>query len=158
MFDSDKCIAIIPARGGSKRVKDKNISIVAGRPLIEHTINIAKEAKLFSQIFVNSESEKILNLSLSCGVNIYRRSKDLSTDGSSVIEVVQDMIKSIPIDDDAIIYILLPTSPLRTLQDLVNMHKEYIKKSNKKLTVIITLIFNRRSSYIAGFTYYYISI
>ena len=107
MFDSDKCIAIIPARGGSKRVKDKNISIVAGRPLIEHTINIAKEAKLFSQIFVNSESEKILNLSLSCGVNIYRRSKDLSTDGSSVIEVVQDMIKSIPIDDDAIIYILV---------------------------------------------------
>ena len=136
MFDSDKCIAIIPARGGSKRVKDKNISIVAGRPLIEHTINIAKEAKLFSQIFVNSESEKILNLSLSCGVNIYRRSKDLSTDGSSVIEVVQDMIKSIPIDDDAIIYILLPTSPLRTLQDLVNMHKEYIKKSNKTVVSV----------------------
>jgi CMP-N-acetylneuraminic acid synthetase len=136
MFDNDKCIAIIPARGGSKRVKDKNVSIVGGRPLIEHTINTAKESKLFSQIFVNSESEKIQEISRNCGVDIYHRPEELSTDSSSIITVLKSMIKDILIKDDTIVFLLLPTSPLRSSQDLLEMYESYMKEKNKAVVSV----------------------
>ena len=60
-------LAIIPARGGSKRIKNKNIISFAGKPMIYYPINAAKKSKIFDFIHVSSDSNKILNLATSEG-------------------------------------------------------------------------------------------
>ena len=54
-------IAIIPARGGSKRIKNKNIKLFRGKPMIYWTIKAAKKSKLFDEIFVDTDSNRIKN-------------------------------------------------------------------------------------------------
>jgi CMP-N-acetylneuraminic acid synthetase len=55
-----KCICIIPARGGSKRVENKNLCVVDGKTLIQHAIDLAFESSIFDNVIVNSEDERIL--------------------------------------------------------------------------------------------------
>ena len=57
-----KILAIIPARGGSKSIKNKNIANLLGKPLIYHSIMTAKESKLIQKIVVSTDSNKILAL------------------------------------------------------------------------------------------------
>ena len=56
-------VAIIPARGGSKRIKNKNIINISGKPMIHHTIQILKKTKIFDKIIVTTDSPKIQNIS-----------------------------------------------------------------------------------------------
>ena len=55
-------LAIIPARGGSKRIKNKNLVEFNGQPIIQYTINNAKKSKLFNKIHVSTDSNKIINM------------------------------------------------------------------------------------------------
>ena len=55
-------LAIIPARGNSKSIKNKNIKLLFGKPLIYYSINIAKQSKLINRVIVSSESKKIINI------------------------------------------------------------------------------------------------
>ena len=62
-----KPICIIPARKGSKRIKNKNIKLFAGKPLISYVIRIAKKSKLFSRVIVSTDSKKLLILQKKMG-------------------------------------------------------------------------------------------
>ena len=76
-----KPICIIPARQGSKRIKNKNIKLFAGKPLISYVIGIAKKSKLFSKIIVSTDSEKIANIAKNNGAEVpFLRNKKLSDD------------------------------------------------------------------------------
>ena len=65
-----KPICIIPARKGSKRIKNKNIKLFAGKPLISYIIQIAKKSKLFSRIIVSTDSKKIANIAKKNGAEV----------------------------------------------------------------------------------------
>ncbi len=65
-----KPICIIPARKGSKRIKNKNIKLFAGKPLISYVIKIAKKSKLFSRIIVTTDSKKIANIAKNNGAEV----------------------------------------------------------------------------------------
>ena len=67
------CWAIIPARGGSKGIKDKNIKLLNGKPLIQYAIDSLREANCFDKIIVTSDSEKILSVARDCGAETYLR-------------------------------------------------------------------------------------
>ena len=79
-------IAIIPARKNSKRIKNKNIKLFKGKPIIYWTIKYLKESKLFKEIFVSTDSKKIANLSENYGVKaLYPRPKLLSNDTTGIL-------------------------------------------------------------------------
>lgn len=92
-----ECWAIIPARGGSKGVKGKNIKLLGNRPLIAHTIEALKLSNFFSKIIVTSDDEKILDVSKNNGAEIFLRSdEDESNDFTMPDVPTISCLKSFP--------------------------------------------------------------
>ena len=81
-------IAIIPARGGSKRIPKKNIKSFCGNPLISYSIKVAQKSNLFDKIVVSTDDETIAGISKSYGANIQMRPKNLSDDFTGTWDVV----------------------------------------------------------------------
>lgn len=83
-------IAIIPARGGSKRIPRKNIRDFCGAPMISRTIDTAKQSKLFDKVMVSTDDEEIALIARSCGVDVpYLRPKFLSGDAVTTAPVIK---------------------------------------------------------------------
>ena len=89
-----KPIAIIPARGNSKRLPRKNILPWKGIPLVGHCINNALSTELFSEVIVSSEDQEILEISESFGATPLKREANLSKDRATVAQVCLDVISN----------------------------------------------------------------
>ena len=87
-------LAIIPARGGSKGIKKKNLSRLDGKSLIEITALEIQKTKLFEKIVLSSESEEILDHGLSLGIEIIKRPKQISKDNSRSEDAVIHVLKN----------------------------------------------------------------
>ena len=88
-----KPICLIPARGGSKRIPKKNIKIFNGKPLIQWSIECAKNSDLFSKVVVSTDNLEIAEISKNCGAEIpFIRPSKLSDDFTKDIEVIQHYI------------------------------------------------------------------
>ena len=84
-----KTLAIIPARGGSKRIPKKNIRLFFGKPIIAYSISAALECGLFDEVIVSTDSEEIAKISIECGANVPKlRPGIISDDNSGVLEVI----------------------------------------------------------------------
>ena len=132
-----KTICLIPARGGSKRIKNKNIKKFFGRPLLERVIDNAKKSKLFDDIFVSTDSILIKKLAIKCGAIVpYIRSKKLSNDHAIIKSVIDDFINKVILDkkQKINIFVLYPTS--------IFVDKKLINKCNKMLkkTEYVTIV------------------
>ncbi|MGC9121138.1 MAG: cytidylyltransferase domain-containing protein [Sulfurihydrogenibium sp.] len=112
MYQGKTILAIIPARGKSKRLPNKNILPLAGKPLISWTIESALKSKYIDKIVVSSDSEKILQIAKDYGIETVRRPKELATDTASSVDVVKHVLENVAYHDYVIL--LQPTSPLRT--------------------------------------------
>ena len=89
-----KCIAIIPARGGSKRIPRKNIKEFYGKPLIAYSIETAKESNLFDKIIVTTDDEEIANIAREYGAEIpFLRPKELSDDFTGTADVAKHALE-----------------------------------------------------------------
>jgi len=131
-------ICIIPARSGSKRLKDKNIKKFAGKPIIGHAIKIAQSSGLFSKIVVSTDSKKISNISKRYGAEVpFLRSKKLSDDFTTTSEVLIDCIERISSKKTAFHFCLYPTTTLISKEDLIKAYKK-IKKEKANLLIAIT--------------------
>ena len=141
-------ICTICARGGSKGVKGKNTRKIAGKPLIAHTLETAKNVTLFDQIAVSSDSEQILEISERFGIkNLIKRPDELATDTAQKLPAIKHCVdtveKKIGYKFD-IITELDCTSPLRTIEDIKGAI-DLLK--SKKVSNIITGSESRRSPY-----------
>ena len=117
MINNNKCIAVIPARGGSKRLKRKNIKQFNGKPLIAWSIYAAKNSNYIDKVVVSTEDKEIADLALSFGAHVpYMRPKDLSKDDVDSNEPVLDILHNFT--DYQQVVLLQPTSPLRTTLDI----------------------------------------
>ena len=117
-----KKIAIIPARSGSKGLKDKNIIDVCGKPLIAYSIEAAIESDQFDRIIVSTDSEKYGMISEKYGADVIYRGEKLSNDTATTYMVIEDMLNKI--EDNIDYFVLLqPTSPMRTKQNIVDAIK-----------------------------------
>ena len=117
-------VAIIPARSGSKRIKNKNIKSFSGRPILEWVIRTALSSKLFDKVIVSTDCEKIAGLSEAVGAEIpYLRPENLSNDYAGVQEVVIHAIDFLDKKDFYFdtVTLLYATAPFVT--------KEYLSKS-----------------------------
>ena len=91
-YSSPKPIAIIPARGNSKRLKRKNVLPWMGLPLIAHCIKNALATKLFSEVIVSSEDQEILEISQNFGAKPLKREANLAQDRSTVAQVCMNIL------------------------------------------------------------------
>lgn len=131
MYKGKKVLAIIPARGGSKRLPGKNIKKLVNKPLINWTIEAAVKSEVFDEIMVNTDDKTIAEIALEAGATIpFIRKKELATDKASSLDVVKDTIsfyRSISKEFD-IVVLLQPTSPLRDDIDIINSINCFIEK------------------------------
>lgn len=137
MSKKDKVIALIPARKGSKGIKNKNLLKINKRSLIEIAINNAKNSKYIDKIYLSSDSNKILKISyLFNNVLTHKRNKNSSNDKSTSKDVLKDFIsKNKRYTSEGIILIYLqPTSPMKNHYHIDNAIKLFKKK--KKNTLI----------------------
>lgn len=131
-----KILAVIPARGGSRDIPEKNIRPFCGKPLIYYTIREARKSKLFDRIIVSTNSPKIADLSKKYGAQVpYLRPENLAKDDSNVVDAVLnllDVLKAREQYQPDLIFLLQPTSPLRQASDIIesfNLFGNYEAKS-----------------------------
>ena len=110
-------LALIPARGGSRRVPRKNILDFGGRPMLAWTTEAAQSSCLFSAIVVSTDDEEIAAVATQCGVQVIRRGPDLSHDTATLESVVQDALWRLPGEWDELC-LLAANCPLRTAEDI----------------------------------------
>ena len=125
---------LICARGGSKGLKDKNIKLFAGKPLISWTILLAKKLKDVEGVYVSTDSQKIANISKKYGANVpFLRPIELADDHISAVEVLKHAVLTLKFD--GIVILLQPTSPLKSIEDVftgINLIKD---KKNAVISV-----------------------
>jgi N-acylneuraminate cytidylyltransferase len=117
-----KILVLIPARGGSKGIPNKNIKLFNGKPLIEWSIKSALESKLVNKIIVSSDSLKILKISKKMGADVILRPKNISGDKATTESAILHSIKYFKNKFETIV-LLSPTSPLRKKKDIDNAIK-----------------------------------
>lgn len=111
-------LALIPARGGSKRLPGKNILPLGGLPLIAHTLRVAHAAACFDRILVSTDDPEIARVARLHGGEVpWLRSLDSAGDSSAAIDVILEVLDRIEADGTAFpeaVMLLQPTSPFRT--------------------------------------------
>ena len=122
-------LCIIPARLGSQRLKNKNMKIIGGKPLIFWTISLAIKCKFFSKIVVSTDSDKIKKYCKKFKLDVIDRPKNLSLNSSKMDHVINHTLdhyrkKNTHFDSIAL---LQPTSPLRTLRTINAACKKFNK-------------------------------
>jgi CMP-N-acetylneuraminic acid synthetase len=130
----NKYLAIIPARGGSKRLPNKNILDLDGKPLIAHTIESSLKSKYIDKVVVTSDSDKILEIAKFFKANTIKRPNNLATDTSTPFKTIKHTLKN----NDKFKYLILlqPTSPLRGVKEI----DEAIELlENKKADAVISV-------------------
>lgn len=127
-----KNIAIIPARSGSKGVKDKNIKDLAGKPLMAYTIEAALKSDQFDEIMVSTDSNRYAEIAKSLGASVpFLRSEKTATDTASSWDMVEEVLtKYEEIGRYFDTFCLLqPTSPLRNDVDIKAAYELYREKA-----------------------------
>ncbi len=136
MLNNKKILAIIPARGGSKRLKNKNILKLAGKPLINWTIEAAINSQYIDNVLVTTDSENISKIAIKCGASVPSlRPKHLAKDTTSSFDVVEYCINNLNEKFDILI-LLQPTSPLRNNIDIDDA-LIFFEKKNAKAVVSV---------------------
>ena len=116
-------LAIIPARGGSKRIQKKNIKLFHGKPIISYSILTALSSGLFERVIVSSDDDHIIDVSKEYGAEVLsKRSKELSDDFTPINEVIKDVLSELGKDADKYknICCIYACSPFITSDDLKN--------------------------------------
>ena len=133
-------LAIIPARSGSKGIKNKNIKKINNITLIERAYNVAKKSKIFDQIVISTDSAMYKNLLKGRKINIFSlRSKKYASDKSTDLQLLKYEIKKnekLFKKKFSVVALLQPTSPMRTVNDL---KKSFSILKKNKLDAVWTL-------------------
>lgn len=139
--DNSKVICIIPARSGSKRIKNKNILKIDGIPMIGHVIKILKKTNIFSKIIVTTDSVRISKIAKKFGAEVpFVRNKKLSNSKAIIKDVIVNTIKKINSFDHFIHYVVYPTAILIERDDIINSYK--LLKKNTKANMILSVVQN----------------
>ena len=134
----DKILAVIPARGGSKRLPNKNILDLAGKPLIVWTIEAALGSRYIDKVVVSSDSDKILNISKSYEVDTIKRPDELASDTATSYDAIKHTIDVIDNQFEFVI-LLQPTSPFRNNNHIDEAIELFIKKQADAVISVVEM-------------------
>lgn len=123
-----KNLAIIPARSGSKGLRDKNIRELNGKPLMQYSVSAALESGIFDEVMVSTDSEQYAEIAVKSGASVpFLRSKENSGDRAGSWDTVKEVLhkyKETGREYDTVC-LLQPTSPLRTSEDIRNAYSVF---------------------------------
>ena len=128
---NSKSIAIIPARSGSKGLKNKNIKPLNGKPLLAYAISAAQEAGCFNTIHVSTDSEEYAKIAEEWGAEVpFLRSFSTAGDNASTWDAVKYVLSEYSKKEQNfdIVTVLQPTSPLRTAEDIQGAYRYFNNK------------------------------
>ena len=140
MYETNRILALIPARGGSKGIPHKNITPLAGEPLIKYTIDAAKQSKYIDYVFVSTDDAEIADVSKKFGAKVpFLRPEELASDTAKTIDAVLHAIETLRKAGETFdgLVLLQPTSPLRTAED-INRAVETFYESNRQPVVSVS--------------------
>lgn len=139
----NEILCVIPARGGSKGIPSKNIQKICGKPLIQYTIETAKNSKLISRIIVSTDSEKIAKIARKLGVEVpFMRPKKISNDYAVQYDVVKHATKVLAEKESyspEIIIVLQPTSPIRSSK-MIDKAINLLKQGNSTSVISVSRV------------------
>ena len=139
MFDEKKILALIPARGGSKGIKGKNIIPLAGKPLIAYTIEAALNSKYIDSVIVSTDNQEIAETAKIFGAEVpFMRPLELAGDKAKTIEAVLHALRELNEHEKFfdVLTLLQPTSPLRNTEDIDSAIETFFDKGKKGLVSI----------------------
>ncbi|WP_373002776.1 cytidylyltransferase domain-containing protein [Sulfurimonas sp.] len=116
----EKILAIIPARAGSKGIKDKNIINLNSKPLIAWSIEASTKSKFITKTIVSSDADNILDIAKQYGASTIRRPDNLALDSTPSEDVIKHTIDLLENENEIYDYLILlqPTSPIRDQNDI----------------------------------------
>lgn len=139
MYKGKKILALIPARGGSKGIKNKNIIDLCGHPLIYYSINAALKSLYIDDVVVSTDSEAIAAVSRKCGAEVpFMRPDSLAQDKSTSTSVVTHAIKTLKEmgrEFDCLVF-LQPTQPLRDTKDIDGAIETFYENNRQSLVSV----------------------
>ena len=127
-----KRLAIIPARGGSKRIPRKNIKNFLGKPIMQYSIEVALNSNLFDEIMVSTDDDDVMQVALNCGAKVpFLRSQNSSDDHATLSDVIKEVINKYEQNNVTFqqICCLLPTAPFITIHNLKIAYNLMVKRS-----------------------------
>lgn len=139
MFLGKKVLALIPARGGSKGIKNKNIVLLDGKPLISYTISAASRSKYIDSVIVTTDSEQIAQIAVQYGAQVpFLRPAELAQDTSKTIDVVVHALSELAKRNDNYdaVVLLQPTQPLRNESDIDGAIEKFYLMQRKGLVSV----------------------
>ncbi|MHA3983522.1 acylneuraminate cytidylyltransferase family protein [Acinetobacter venetianus] len=138
MIGQYRVTALIPARGGSKRLPRKNVKSLGDKPLIAWSIETAKTSKYIDRVIVSTDDGEIKQVSEQYGAEVpFLRPEHLSNDHASTFDVIKHAIVFLGLDQtNELIVLLQPTSPLRLVSELDTALEFFIMKNAKGIVSI----------------------
>ena len=136
-------IALIPARGGSKRLSDKNIIPLKDKPIIGWTIEAALESGIFNKVCVSTDSENIGSIASKFGAEVLFRPNTLATDNSTVVEVCLWHLNEFSTENLFFeeLFCLYATAPSRNAEDLRSVARILEEDGNINAVIGVTNFF-----------------
>jgi CMP-N,N'-diacetyllegionaminic acid synthase len=134
MYKNKSFLAIIPARGGSKRLPRKNILNLAGKPLIAWSIEAGLNSEYIDKVIVTSDDDEILEISRKFGADIIKRPDELASDTATTFDAIKHTVENLKKYD--YIVLLQPTSPLRK-EEHIDQAIELLKEKNADAIVSV---------------------
>jgi CMP-N-acetylneuraminic acid synthetase len=141
MYKKRRILSVIPARGGSKGLKRKNVRLLSGLPLIAWTIEAARNSRYIDRVIVSTEDSKIARLASKFGAEVpFLRPARLSGDRAALTDVVLDVLDKLADSDRGWDYVILlqPTSPLRTSGDIDAAVEKFFSCKNADAIISVT--------------------
>jgi pseudaminic acid cytidylyltransferase len=137
---ADACLAVIPARGGSKRIPGKNLRCLEGKPLLAYTVEAALHCGMFDRVVVTTDSPEIAEAARRCGAEIpFLRDPGLSDDFVPVSAATVDALQRLDPSRSAFAHVcqLMPNCPLRTAGDILDSHEQFVRTgADSQLSVV----------------------
>ena len=136
-------IAIIPARGGSKGIPRKNLRLLAGKPLIVHTIEQALAAESVTRVVVSTDDDEIAAVSQTAGAEVVRRPSELSGDTASSESALLHVLTHLKNEEDYqpdLVVFLQCTSPIRRAHDIYQAIKKLQTEQADSLLSVVPII------------------
>lgn len=124
-------LAVITARSGSKGLKDKNIKLLKGHPLLAYSIEAAKDSGMFDRIFVSTDSEQYAEISRKYGADVpFLRAEEIAGDHASSWDAVREAVEQYEKLGQRFdtVTLLQPTSPLRSADDIIKGYRLFMEK------------------------------
>lgn len=139
MYNNKRILALIPARGGSKGIKNKNIIDLCGQPLIAYTIKAALASSYIDDVIVSTDSKEIADVAASYGAKIpFLRPAQLAADTSKTIDAVLHAVTAMHNQgsDYDILILLQPTEPLRDTHDIDSAIEAFFTNNYRSLVSV----------------------